>query len=233
MIPMAYGTAAAATNPWDFTRITTDLWIDTADQSTIFDSVTGFTLPAADAPVLRIGDKSGNGRDLKQPTSGNAGIRKMGEVNNLDVVRLDGVNDGYSLDTDLALTSHTILMAFKPAATITDASAGQCLLSGGTAGASTAEMILFTGGVTGNIPAERLSHLIVQASQVYGYAKSDANISGANQFSLVWNNGTQVFSGAFNGNTDFATTSSAAVNPQRSDTSDLGDSITRPMLRST
>ncbi|MBD2111733.1 MULTISPECIES: hypothetical protein [Cyanophyceae] len=200
------------TAPWDFDRIATDLWIDAS--ANLFDAVSGGNAAAADAPVLRIGDKSGNGRDLKhRGTSGNAGTRKAAAVNGRDIVRLDGTDDGYSLDADLALVDHTILMAFRPAATITAASVGQCLLSGGVGGSSSAELILFTGAVTGNIPTERLSHLILQdigaGLNVFGYAKTDADISGPNQFSLVWDNSAQTFAGTLNGNDDFGTVSAA------------------------
>ena len=205
------GTGTGGSNLWDFDEITTAGWWDISDTSTLFNAITGGSTPPADSAIARIEDKSGNGRHWKQSTSGNRGIRKTSEINSLDILRLDGTDDGYVLDNDLSLTSHSIFMVFKPSSAITSSSTGTCLLSGGTGTLSTAELILFTGSVTGNLTDERLSHIILQDGgvglQVYGYAQNDTDISGANQFSLVWDNTGQSFAGDYNGDSSFAATS--------------------------
>jgi hypothetical protein len=169
---------------WDFDQLATSGWWDLSDSSTLYDAVTGGSLVASDAAIARIEDKSGNARHWKQSTSDNRATRKVSEISGLDIARFDGTNDGYVLDSDLSLTSHTIFMVFKPTSTITAATSSFCLLSGGTPN----ELILFGGSVTGNLTNERLSHLSLSAAQIYGYGKTDADISGTNQFHVQWNN---------------------------------------------
>ena len=198
--------------PWTPSEITTAGWWDASDSTTLFDAATGGSAVSADGAIARWEDKSGNARHWKQSTLGDRPLRKAAQVNSLDTVLFDGTSDGMLLDADLSFTSHTIFVMFRPSATITDASASEAFLTGGTFGSGTAETLLLTGSVTGNLSGERLSHLIVQDSpvaQVYGYAKTNADVSGVNQFALQWNDSTTTFAGYLNGNTDFAATSSA------------------------
>jgi len=196
---------------WTPAEITTALWLDSADAATLFDATTGGSLVGADGAIARWEDKSGNGRHMRQSTSGNRPIRKTAQVNGLEVVRFDGSNDSFALDSDLSITSHTIFIVFNPAATIAAASAFTCLMSGGTAGVGSAELLLSLGSVTGNLTDERISHLALQnvgqGVNVFGYAKTNADVSGVNNFALRWDNSAQTFGGWLNGNTDFATTS--------------------------
>jgi hypothetical protein len=197
---------------WTPAEITTAGWWDASDSTTLFDATSGGSAVSADGAIARWEDKSGNARHWKQSTLGDRPLRKAAQVNSLDTVLFDGTSDGMLLDADLSFTSHTIFVMFRPSATITDASASEAFLTGGTFGSGTAETLLLTGSVTGNLSGERLSHLIVQDSpvaQVYGYAKTNADVSGVNQFALQWNDSTTTFAGYLNGNTDFAATSSA------------------------
>jgi hypothetical protein len=75
---------------WTPAEITTALWLDAADSSTLFDAVSGGSLVAADGAIARWEDKSGNGRHATQSTVGARPIRKASIQNGLDVARGDG-----------------------------------------------------------------------------------------------------------------------------------------------
>lgn len=61
------------------------VWLDFADSSTLFDATTGGSTPAADGNIRRIEDKSGNSRHFTEYAPGNAPIRKLAQINGLDV----------------------------------------------------------------------------------------------------------------------------------------------------
>jgi len=78
---------------WDPSLISTALWLDAADATTLFDATTGGSLPAADGNVARWEDKSGNNRHATQDTSGARPARKISLFNGRDSLRFDGSND--------------------------------------------------------------------------------------------------------------------------------------------
>jgi hypothetical protein len=78
---------------WTPAEISTALWLDASDSSTLFDATTGGSTPAADGTVARWEDKSGNSRHVTQGTSDYRPIRKTSVQNSLDVVRFDGTDD--------------------------------------------------------------------------------------------------------------------------------------------
>lgn len=213
-VPCAAVNSDVVQQLWDFDQITTAGWWDLSDSSKLFDAVTGGNLVVADGEIARIEDKSGNARHFKQATSINRAIRKIGEVNGLDVGRLDGTDDGYTLDTDLSITSFTIFFVFRPGSTITASSPGRSLFSGGDSTSNPGEFNLITGSVTGNITDERLTALLIapfipnpSVAQAYGYGKADADISATNQTSISWNNSSPTFAGTFNGSSSYASLS--------------------------
>jgi hypothetical protein len=75
---------------WTPSRISTALWLDAADSSTLFDATTGGSLVAADGAIARWQDKSGNARHATQGTSGSRPIRKTSILNSKDVARFNG-----------------------------------------------------------------------------------------------------------------------------------------------
>jgi hypothetical protein len=85
---------------WTPAEISTALWLDAADSSTLFDAVSGGNLVAADGAVARWEDKSGNGRSLTQGTPVLRPQRKTSIQNGKDVLRFDGLEDG--LETSFA-----------------------------------------------------------------------------------------------------------------------------------
>jgi hypothetical protein len=75
---------------WTPAAISTSLWLDAADSSTLFDAVSGGSLVAADGAVARWEDKSGNARHATQATLGSRPLRKTSIQNGLDVLRFNG-----------------------------------------------------------------------------------------------------------------------------------------------
>jgi hypothetical protein len=61
------------------------VWLDFADSSTLFDATSGGSTPAADGNIRRIEDKSGNSRHFIEHASNRAPIRKLAQINGLDV----------------------------------------------------------------------------------------------------------------------------------------------------
>ena len=180
------------------------LWLDANDSSTI--TLNGFT-------VSQWRDKSGNNRHAsqstvaRQPTYITSGKRALS---------FNGTNSALSLANDLSiLNAHSIFVAAENIATINAATTSQLLLSGGTyagTGTNTSEFYLGAGSVTGNITNERLSGIVVAEpvpGQVYGYGKTDADVSGGFLLSNAFSASNNSFRGRLNGSNDFATASSA------------------------
>jgi hypothetical protein len=76
---------------WTPANITTAVWYDASDSTTLFNATSGGSLPANTDAVLRWQDKSGNSRHVTETT--NAPSRRVAEQNSLDVIRFDGTND--------------------------------------------------------------------------------------------------------------------------------------------
>lgn len=77
---------------WTPAEITTALWLDAADSSTLFDATSGGSLPGNNGAVARWEDKSGNGRHVTQSTSGNRPLRRSATQNGLDIVEFNGTS---------------------------------------------------------------------------------------------------------------------------------------------
>lgn len=75
---------------WTPTKITTSLWLDGSDSSTLYDAVSGGSLVAANGAIARWEDKSGNTRHVTQSTAGARPARKTSVQNSLDAVLFDG-----------------------------------------------------------------------------------------------------------------------------------------------
>jgi hypothetical protein len=73
---------------WTPAEITTALWLDAADSSTLFDAVSGGSLVVADGGIARWEDKSGNGYHYTQSTAGARPIRKVSDQNGKDTALL-------------------------------------------------------------------------------------------------------------------------------------------------
>lgn len=97
-------------NPASFSGLTG--WWDASDASTLFDATSGGSLVLADGGVARMQDKSGNGRQFIQSSSGSRPARKTAVQNGLDVLRFDGSNDSLS-------ASGFVFSDIQPAATST------------------------------------------------------------------------------------------------------------------
>lgn len=191
--------------PWTPSQITTALWLDAADASTVT-TVSG--------AVSQWNDKSGNARHATQSTAGSRPTYTTAGQNGLNVLTFDGSDDSLSLASDLSLgTAHTIFAVAKSSATITASSSFQCLVTGGLyTNSTTSEFIFSAGPVTGNLSDERISSIVVADSgfgaQVYGYGKTNADVSGAFILGSAFTTSSNQFTGRLNGSADFATTSS-------------------------
>jgi hypothetical protein len=72
---------------WTPAEITTSLWLDASDASTLYDATSGGSLVASDGTVARWEDKSGNDRHYTQATAGSRPTRKTSIQNGNDVIR--------------------------------------------------------------------------------------------------------------------------------------------------
>jgi len=204
---------------WTPSQIATALWLDGSDASTLFDATDGGSLVAADGTVARWEDKSGNSRHVTQATAANRPLRTLLNVNSVSELTFDGTNDAVALASDLSLgTAHSIFIVARSSATITAASAPSILLSGGTytnPSTTTSDFLLGIGSVTGNLTNERLWSLVVAhfgyAPQVYGYGKTNADISAPFITSSAYTTTGNAFRGRFNGSADFAAISTAGA----------------------
>jgi hypothetical protein len=106
---------------WTPAQITTALWLDAADVSTLFDATSGGSLVDGDGAIARWEDKSGNARHVTQGTLANRPQRKTAIQNSRDIARFDG-ND--LLETTFAAfgTSYTIIVVSRSTNTAVAAS---------------------------------------------------------------------------------------------------------------
>lgn len=86
------------------------LWLDAADQGTLFDATSGGSAVAADGAVRRWADKSAAGLAATNGLAvNNQPIRKVAVQNGRDALRFDGVNDSLQVS---AVTLQTFLSVF-------------------------------------------------------------------------------------------------------------------------
>ena len=202
---------------WTPSQLTLALWLDGSDAATLYDATSGGSLVVADGDVARWEDKSGNGRHVTQSTSGNRPQRKTAYEGGMDSVLFNGTSDAMTLASDLSIGTHTVFVVARNAATITNATSAQVLLSGGSythPSTTTSEWLMGAGAYTGRLTNERLWNLVLAhsaaAADLYGYGKTNANVStaiiGVSSYSP---GGT--FVGRLNGSADYATTSAAGA----------------------
>lgn len=99
---------------WTPTQITTALWLDAADSSTLWDATSGGSLVDADGLVTRWEDKSGNARHVTQGGSANRPLRKLATQNGRDTIRFDGGGDClFNSSATISSVSFTVLMIVK------------------------------------------------------------------------------------------------------------------------
>lgn len=89
------------------------LWFDAADESTLFDAVSGGTAVVADGEVARWEDKSGNANHVTQVTAGARPILKEDMLNGLPGLLFDGVNDRLLGVLEIA-DPVTVCVVFRP-----------------------------------------------------------------------------------------------------------------------
>lgn len=199
---------------WTPAQISTALWLDAADSTTLYDATTGGSLVAADGSVARWEDKSGNVRHVTQSTSINRPLRKTAYEGGRDSILFDGSNDALLLASNLSIGTHTVFVVARNTATITAATAFQCLLSGGSytyPSTTTSEWVFCAGSVTGNLTNERLANIAVAhwttGADVYGQGKTNTDVASAIIAVSSYSPGG-TFVGNLNGSADYAAVSS-------------------------
>jgi hypothetical protein len=193
---------------FDPSYISTALWLDAADASTVT-TVSG--------AVSQWNDKSGNGRNASQSTVGSRPSYTAAGQNGRNTITFDGSSDGLSLAAGLSLgTAHSIFVVAKNSATITSATSAQQLLTGGSytfPSTTTSELLLGAGAQTGNLTNERLFSLVLAhdsaTANVWGYGKTNADVSGAFILGSSFTTAGNVFAGRLNGGDDLTTVSIA------------------------
>lgn len=96
--------------------ISTSLWFDCSDTTTLFNATSGGSLPANNATVARINDKSGNGRNAIQSASGSRPLRLASGLNGLGTLSFDGTDDLLNISTTVATlfnTTYKLYVVFK------------------------------------------------------------------------------------------------------------------------
>jgi len=134
---------------WTPAAISTALWLDAADSSTLFDAVSGGSSVVADGAVARWADKSGSGRNATQATLEARPLRKVASLNGKDVLQFDGSNDFFSvsgLDIFRNVPGVTAFAVRKLDATGSDRTIFTASVAGGTA----ARFVISQGGIFGN-----------------------------------------------------------------------------------
>ena len=110
MILNPYRYAGGAFSPLDVSGCV--LWLDGADEATMYDANVGGALVADDGTIARWEDKSPSGNHAKQSVLTSQPTRKASEVNGKDIVRPDG-GDYLVLDSDIATTEITVFTALS------------------------------------------------------------------------------------------------------------------------
>ena len=191
---------------WTPAQLTTARWFDFSNASSVTE-VSG--------AVSQINDLSGNGGHLSQGTAGSRPTYTLAQQNGLNVATFDGTADFLALGSDYSLgTAQSIFWIGKPAATITAASSVRYLWTGGSythPSTTTSELLFGSGSVSGNFTNERLFSVVVAhatgSAQVYGNAKTNADISTSFFASYAFTTSSNLFRGRFNGADDLATAS--------------------------
>jgi hypothetical protein len=102
---------------WNPSMISTALWLDAADSSTLFTTDTGSTLVVSGDTVGRWNDKSGNNKNVIQATESNRPLFTADLLNGLPLLTFDGstdqlVNTAVGLPTGAAARS--LFAVYRP-----------------------------------------------------------------------------------------------------------------------
>ena len=94
---------------WDPSLISTALWLDAADSTTVFSDAGTTQAIAGTSTVQQWNDKSGNGQHVSQATAGNRPAYAANAINTKAVVRLSN-----SSNTPLRKSSHSLPSGANP-----------------------------------------------------------------------------------------------------------------------
>ena len=101
--------AATGKGLWTPAQITTALWLDAADNTTVFSDAGTTQAVAGTSTVQQWSDKSGNGQHVSQATTGNRPAYAANAINSKPVIRLSN-----STNTNLRKITHTLPTGSSP-----------------------------------------------------------------------------------------------------------------------
>jgi hypothetical protein len=121
------------------------VWMDAADQGTMFDSNSGGSVITNNVGVGRWMDKSGNGQNATQSISGNRPVYKLNQIGGLPTLDFDGSDDSLEVPDSAFLKTTNGLSLFVVAILRTSANNNRGLIAKwNSAGGSGNEEWLFT-----------------------------------------------------------------------------------------
>ena len=109
------GTTEVWSSVFDPMSLSPALWLDASDSSTLFNAVTGGSLPTNGQSVARWQDKSGNARHATQSDSTKRPLRITSSLNSKDIIRFDGTNDRFTAALSSTATQISIFGVFLKA----------------------------------------------------------------------------------------------------------------------
>lgn len=114
---------------WNPSMISTALWLDAADSTTLFTTDTGSTLATNGSAVGRWNDKSGNGRNVVQSTSGSRPTYNATGQNNLGSLAFNSTSTTFLQRTEPNLSNTFTCVVAASNSVITGA---PCMFGQGT-----------------------------------------------------------------------------------------------------
>lgn len=99
------GFLAPAGGSFDPLSLSPTLWLDSSDQTRVFDATTGGSLPADGGAIARIVSKEGSSIAFTQATLANRPIRRAASVNGLDTAEYSGSATNLSLANSTLFSS--------------------------------------------------------------------------------------------------------------------------------
>ena len=100
-----HGFLAPAGGSFDPLSLSPTLWLDSSDQTRVFDSTTGGSLPADGGAIARIVSKEGSSIAFTQATLANRPLRRAASVNGLDAAEYSGSATSISLANSTLFSS--------------------------------------------------------------------------------------------------------------------------------
>jgi len=106
LVPVAAGA------PFDPLSLSPTLWLDSSDQTRVFDATAGGSLPADGGAIARIVSREGAAIAFTQATLANRPLRRAANVNGLDIAEYNGSTSALSLSNSTLFSGADALTLF-------------------------------------------------------------------------------------------------------------------------